>query len=170
MTSQHKVTTQSALESHTDLAMTNTDIAATRRRATLRGEEAVANWRIKTGTWAARIYAVMCAAPAISAILWKGPATVAVIIYSIVLAGLVLFASFRIAKGGRTAAIAVLAFFLLDKVFAIVSYGWRGLYQGLLIAAVIAFGLIQGVWGTSRRRAIVAEQARAATDIATPAL
>jgi hypothetical protein len=145
--------------------MTTSDVAATRRRAALRGEEAVANWRIKTGTWAARVYAVVCAVPALAAILWHGPATAFVIAYSLVTAGLVLWASFRIARGGRTAAIAVLAFFVLDKALAVLSYGWQGLYQGLLIAAIIAFGLVQGVWGTSRRRAIAAEQARDAAAI-----
>lgn len=150
--------------------MTSSDVAATRRRAALRGEEAVANWRIKTGAWAARLFAVMCAVPALSAILWSGPATGIIIAYSIVTAGLVLWAAFRIAKGGRAAAIAILALFALDKAFAVVSYGWRGLYQGLLIAAIIAFGLVQGVWGTSRRRAILAEQARQTATIAPAAL
>jgi hypothetical protein len=150
--------------------MTSSDVTTIRRRAALRGEEAVANWRIKTGTWAARLYAVMCAIPALAAILWSGQATGIVIAYSIITAGLVLWASFRISKGGRTAAIAILAFFALDKAFSVALYGWRGLYQGLLIAAIIAFGLVQGVWGTSRRRAILAEQARQAPAIAPTTL
>jgi hypothetical protein len=140
--------------------MTTPDVAATRRRAALRGEEAVANWRIKSGVWAARLYAVVRAVPALAALLWQGSASVAVIVYSIITALLVLVASFRIARGSRRAAIAVLAFFAFDKVLAVATYGWRGLYQGLLISAIVAFGLVQGVWGTSRRRTIAAERAR----------
>src|SRR5690348_12948127 len=148
------------LESHITPLMTTSDVAATRRRAALRGEEAVANWRIRTGAWAARLYAVVRAIPALAALLWQGPATVPVMVYSIITALIVLVASFRIALGSRRAAIVVLAFFVLDKALAIVTYGWRGLYQGFLVAAIIAFGLVQGVWGTSRRNAIAAERAR----------
>ncbi len=144
--------------------MTTSDIAATRRRAALRGEEAVANWRIKTGVWAARIYAVVRAAPALLALPWHGAPVIAMAVYMILSAIVVFWASFRIAIGSRRAAIAVLAFFVLDKVLAIFAYGWRGVYQGLLIAAIIAFGLVQGVWGTSRRRAIAAERAQEALD------
>ena len=50
--------------------------------------------------------------------------------------------------------------FVLDKALAIVTYGWRGLYPGFLVACIIAVGLVQGVWGTSRRNAIAAERAR----------
>jgi hypothetical protein len=150
--------------------MPTSDIAATRRRAALRGEEAVANWRIKTGAWTTRLYAVVSAAPALAAILWSGPATGFVIAYSIVTAGLLLWASFRIARGGRAAAIAVLAFFAIDRLVAVASYGPRGLLQGLLIAGIIGFGLIQGVWGTSRRRSIIAEQSREAATIPSTTL
>lgn len=148
--------------------MTTPNVAATRRRAALRGEEAVANWRIKTGTWAARVYAVVCAVPALSALLWHGSADAFMIAYSSIAAALVLFASFRIARGSRAAAIAVLTYFVLDKAMAMVLYGWRGLYQGLLIAVIIAFGLAQGVWGTTRRRAIAAERATEITPVPPP--
>jgi len=140
--------------------MTTSNVESTRRRAALRGEEAIANWRIKTGTWTARVYAVVIAAPALSALFWQGGATVPIMVYSIITAAIVLFASFRVSSGSRRAAIAVLVFFAFDRVVAITAYGWRGLFQGLLIGAIIAFGLIQGVWGTSRRRALTAERAR----------
>jgi hypothetical protein len=78
-----------------------------------------------------------------------------------------LIASFRIASGSRRAALGVLIFFALDRVFAILEHGWQGLFQGLLIGAIIAFGLIQGVWGTSRRRAIAAERARDEVSVAS---
>lgn len=147
--------------------MTTSNIEATRRRAALRGEVAVANWRIKTGTWTARVYAVVIAAPALSALFWRGTATVPIMVYSIITAAIVVFASFRIASGSRRAAIAVLVFFAFDRVVAIATYGWQGLFQGLLIGAIIAFGLVQGVWGTSRRRALAAERARDEAGVAS---
>jgi hypothetical protein len=140
--------------------MSSPNVEATRRRGALRGEEAVAAWRIKTGTWAARAYAVVRAVPALAALFWQGPATLLVIVYSLLTAGIVLFASFRIASGSRRAAIAVLILFALDKLFAVVAYGWPGVIQGLLITAIIAFGLIQRVWGTNRLRTIAAERKR----------
>ena len=147
--------------------MTTSNVEGTRRRAALRGEEALANWRIKTGTWTARVYSVVLAAPALTALFWQGTASVPIMVYSIITAAIVLIASFRISSGSRPAAIAVLAFFVLDRVVAIATYGWRGLFQGLLIGAIIAFGLAQGVWGTSRRRALAAERAREEAGVAS---
>jgi hypothetical protein len=152
------------------LLMTNPDVAATRRRAALRGEEAVADWRIRTGTWAARVFAVVSAAPALAALFWQGPASVGAMVYSMIVAVAVTVASFRIARGSRWAAVAVLAYFALDKLMAVATYGWRGLYQGALIAAIIAFGLVQGVRGTYRKRSIATVRAREAAGVVPQAL
>jgi len=140
--------------------MSSPNVEATRRRAALRGEEAVAAWRIETGAWAARAYAVVRAVPALAALFWQGPATLLVIVYSLLTAAIVVIASFRIASGSRRAAIAVLILFALDKLLAISAFGWPGILQGLLITAILAFGLIQGVWGTTRLRTIAAERKR----------
>jgi hypothetical protein len=148
--------------------MTTTDVAAARRRASLRGEEAVAQWRIKAGAWAARLYALVQAVPALGAILWSGPATTFILTYSILTASVILALSFRIARGSRRVAIGLLGFFLFEKFLAVSRFGWRGLYSGLLIAVVIAFGLVQGVWGTSRRAALDREQAREAGSVPAP--
>ena len=135
------------------------NIEATRRRAALRGETAVADWRIKTGTWAARLYAVVQAVPALGALLWGGPATAIILMYSIATSLVILGVSFLIARGSRIAAIFLLGFFTLEKLLAFSRFGWRGVYSGILFAVAIAFGLVQGVWGASRRFAIAKEQA-----------
>ena len=147
--------------------MTIDDVAATRRRAALRGEEAVATWRIKTGVWGARLYAVVQAIPGLGAILWHGPATTFILTHSILTAAVILAVSFRIARGSRWFAIALLGFFLFEKWLAFSRFGWTGLFNGWLIAVAIAFGLVQGVWGTSRRRAIARE--RAGESVSAPA-
>ena len=150
--------------------MTAPDVAATRRRAALRGEEAVAAWRIRTGTWAARLYAVVQAVPALGAVLWRGPASGIILVYSTATALIILAVSFRIGRGSRLAAVALLAFFILEKLLAVTRFGWRGLFSGILFAAAIGFGLIQGVWGTSRRRAIAAERMRDEANVVPAAL
>ena len=138
--------------------MTEADVEGTRRRAALRGQEGVARWRIKTGIWCARLYAVVAAVPALASILWGG-ATVTTVVFSLVYAGVVTVLSVRIARGSRRSAIALLVMFVLDKVMAFASYGPRGLYQGSLIAVIIGFGLVQGVWGTSILRDVELQRA-----------
>lgn len=136
-----------------------TGVEATRRRAVLRGAEAVARWRLRTGAWAGRVYAVVAAVPALAALLWRGPATVPTIIESVFFALIALALSFGVARGSRKAAAILLALLLLDKLLAVAAYGTRGLYQGLLLTLVLAFGLVQGVWGAWSLRAIERERA-----------
>ena len=146
------------------------DIAATRRRAALRGDAAVAEWRIKTGTWSARLYAVVQAVPALGAVLWGGPETVIILIYSVGTSLVLLGASFFVARGSRIAAILLLGFFSFEKLLAFSRFGWRGLYSGILIAIAIAFGLVQGVWGTAQRRAVANARQRDEASIVPAAL
>jgi len=123
------------------------DLSATRARARLRGDESVARWRLRTGTWAARAYAVVLVIPAGAAVLWRGSVPTATSVASVVLALLVLGASFSIARGRRWAAVAVLAFFALDKLAAVAQTGAAGLWNGLVLHLILAFSLTQGVWG-----------------------
>ena len=148
--------------------MSGTSVEATRRRAALRGAEAVARWRLRTGAWSGRLYAVVAAVPALTALLWHGPATVPTIIGSVIFASIALALSFGVARGSRPAAAVLLALFLLDKLLAVAAYGARGIYQGLLLALVLAFGLTQGVWGAWSLRAVERERAAAETPT-TPA-
>ena len=144
--------------------MTGTGVEATRRRAALRGAEAVARWRLRTGAWTGRVYAVVAAVPALAALLWHGPATVPTIIAAVIFALIALALSFGVARGSRIAAAVLLGLFVLDKLVAMAAYGARGLYQGLVLALILAFGLVQGVWGAwslqAVERARAAEQAR----------
>jgi hypothetical protein len=136
-----------------------TDVAATRARARLRGQESVARWRLRTGTWAARAYAVVLILPAAAAVLWRGSVVPATAGASAVFAALVLGASFPIARGRRWAAVAVLAFFALDKLAAIAQAGAAGVWNGLVLNLILGFSLAQGVWGAFALAAVERERA-----------
>jgi|SRR5437763_14570522 len=146
--------------------MTETDVQATRRRAALRGEEAVARWRIKAGAWSARVWAVVAAAPALAAILWPSGQTVPVIIVSLAFAALFLGLSFPISRGSFRASLAMLALFAVDKGLAVASHGIVGVTNGLLVSVVIVFGLVQGFWGASSLRRIQRERSASQSDAA----
>jgi len=132
----------------------------------LRGEEAVARWRIKAGAWSARVWAVVAAAPALAAILWRSDQTVPTVIVSLAFAALFLGLSFPIARGSFRASIALLSLFAIDKAIAIANYGARGITQGLLVSLVIVFGLVQGVWGASSLRRVQRERTSLQSDAA----
>src|SRR5262245_21984726 len=134
--------------------MTERDVEATRRRAALRGEEAVARWRLKSGAWSARVWAVAAAAPALKAVLWPSTQSVPTIIFSLVVAAVFVWLSFAVARGNVRASVALLALFALDRAMAVANFGARGLTQGLLVSVVIGFGLVQGVWGVYALRRI----------------
>src|SRR3954464_5499075 len=138
--------------------MTETDVQATRRRAALRGDEAVARWRIRAGAWSARVWAVVAAAPALAAVLWPSGHTVVTIVLALAVAALFLGLSFPIARGSFRASLAILALFALDKGLAVASYGVAGITTGLLVSVVIVFGLVQGFWGASSLRRIQRER------------
>ena len=123
------------------------DVGATRRRAEVRGREAVARWRIQTGTWAGRALAALTAAPVLFAFLDRGGPPWTAVAAQLLVAGLVLAAAERVRRGDRWAAVALLVYFVLEKVGRAVA-GTEPLWNGALVAAILAFCLAQGVWGT----------------------
>ena len=123
------------------------DVSATRRRADVRGRESVARWRIQTGTWAGRALAALTAAPVLFAFLNRGGPPWAEGAAQLLVGGLVLVAAERVRRGGRWAAVALLAYFVLEKVGRAVA-GTEPLWSGALVTAILVFCLAQGVWGT----------------------
>lgn len=148
--------------------MTTPDVEATRRRATLRGAEAIARWRMRTGAWAARVYAVFAAVPALIALFWGGEMIISITVISIVFALIAVFISFRIARGSLRAAIAMLAIFVAERGLSYAASGWHGLYQGVIVTAVVAFGLVQGVWGAATLQSIERERAAESVPVRAP--
>jgi TctA family transporter len=118
-----------------------------RMRPGLRGEEAEARWRIRTGTWGARVLAVVLAVPALAALIWPGQAAGADIVFLLTAAAVALVASERLRRGSRTAAVVLLAGFVTLKLLLWLT-GYAPLLRAWLLSAVLIFCLAQGVWGT----------------------
>ncbi len=118
----------------------------THRRAAIRGEESVAKWRISSGVWAARVFAVLFAATAVFPLLrLDAPNWGAALTLSIIAAG-ILVASELLRRGSRAAAIILFLAFVGAKLGAWLLAG-EPIYQGALWTVVIAAALANGVWG-----------------------
>ena len=150
--------------------MTNdhADASATRRRAELRGRESVARWRLQTGAWGARAYAVLLSVPALGALLWSGPANGALFVASLTFAGVALALSFAVARGRRWAAGGVLAFYATDRLTTVALVGPGVLTQGLLIHVALVFCLVQGVWGAFSLAAVERDRPNVPRRVAEP--
>lgn len=124
-----------------------TEITDTHRRASLRGRESVARWRIESGVWSGRLFSVLYAVLSILPLLRReGPDWVGAIAMAIVTAGLLL-ATQRMKHGSRVAGCILLTLFILAKLSAWLI-GGQPLWHGLFWTIVIAGGLMNGVWGT----------------------
>src|SRR5688500_14218678 len=88
-------------------------VSDTRRRAELRGREAVARWRMRGGLWAARLFATFNALSAILALVGPGGPHWRVAIALIFWATGLIIAAQRIENGSRTDAIVLFAIFLV---------------------------------------------------------
>jgi hypothetical protein len=125
----------------------------THRRAAIRGREAVAQWRIKSGVWAARLFAVLFAVISVLPLLrrdapdWVGGIIVAVIAVAI------LVASQMLSRGNRIAAIVLVTAFAGAKL-ASWLVAKEPIYQGALWTVIIAGALANGVWGAFELAAV----------------
>lgn len=68
-------------------------------RAELRGRESVERWRLKTGAWGARVYAIALSVPAFIGIFWHESGRVWTVVASLALSALLLGASFLVSTG-----------------------------------------------------------------------
>jgi hypothetical protein len=146
------------------------DVSATRLRAALRGRESVARYWLQTGSWGARVYAALLAVPALAAVLWPSPARGFVIAWSLGVAALVLWLSFRVAQGGRAAAVVVLGLFVLDRALVIWQNGLGGIFMGLILNGILAYCLIHGVRGAYALAAVERERPSVPPRVAEPAV
>jgi membrane-bound ClpP family serine protease len=122
-----------------------TDATAARRRAELRGREAVARWRITSGVWAGRIYAAFFVALALIALERSGRDWPSAIIL-LVTAGAVLLAAERMRQGSRAAALALLGLFVGAKVTAWFISG-QPIWTGALWSLILGGAMVNGIWG-----------------------
>jgi hypothetical protein len=123
------------------------EITDTHRRAALRGREAEARWRIRSGVWAGRIYTVLFAVLSILPLLRRGGPDWASAVLLALLAGGLLFATEQMRGGSRVAAVVLLALFIATKL-ASWLLGGAALWHGALWTVIIAGALGNGVWGT----------------------
>lgn len=130
----------------------------TRKRAALRGREAVARWRIRSGVWAGRIFAVLFAVVSIVPLLRSGGPDWASTIVLALLAGGIVFATERMRRGSRIAACLLLLLFVAAKLSDWLL-GGVPLWHGALWSVIIAAALANGVWGTFILAAVQREAA-----------
>ena len=118
----------------------------------LLGREGEARWRIASGVWTGRVFAMLMIAPVLAKIFFPGRDGRSNLLYQgglTTLAALVLLAlSEWLRRGSRTAAILLLACFIALKV-ALWYVGAAGLWDGALVAAALIFGFVQGIWGAA---------------------
>jgi hypothetical protein len=116
----------------------------------LLGREGEARWRIASGVWTGRVFAMLMVAPVLAKIFFPGRGGRSNLLYeggltvagAIVLLGL----SEWLKRGSRTAAVLLLASFIALKL-ALWWVGAAKLWDGALVAAALIFGFVQGIWG-----------------------
>lgn len=119
----------------------------THRRAEIRGRESLAQWRIKSGVWAARVFAAMIGFVTILPLVRQtGPDWITAGVFFVFAAGLV-FAGQKMTKGSRAAACIVLVLFVVVKVTDWI-FADQPIWNGLIWNVVIFGAMCTGVWGT----------------------
>jgi hypothetical protein len=125
----------------------------THRRAAIRGRQSVALWRINSGVWAARLFAVYFAVMSILPLLQQtAPNWTGAIILALIAIWL-LVASELLRRGSRIAAVLLLVAFLAAKL-ATWLLGGSPIYSGALWSLIIAGALANGVWGAFELAAV----------------
>ena len=118
----------------------------------LLGREAEARWRIASGVWTGRAFALVMLAPVLAKIFFPGRGGRANLLYegglTVVAAAALLGASEWLKRGSRTAAVILLLSFIALKL-ALWWVGAAKLWDGALVSAVLVFGFVQGIWGAS---------------------
>jgi hypothetical protein len=150
------------------------EITDTHRRAALRGREAVAQSRITGAVWAGRIYTILFVVLSIVPLLRRGgPDWASTVVLLLFAAGL-LYATERMRRGSRAAAVVLLVLFVATKL-ADWLLAHAPLYSGALWTIIILGALVNGVWGTFalarvRREAALVPPAPPRGERATPAV
>jgi hypothetical protein len=120
-----------------------TGITDTHRRAAIRGREAVAQWRIKSGVWAGRVFGLLYAVLALVPLVASGGRLWGIALFLLVIAAGILYAAERARAGSRVAACVLLVLFVLAKLV-----DGRPLWAGALWSLIFLGAFANGVWGT----------------------
>lgn len=118
----------------------------------LLGREGEARWRIASGVWTGRVFAMLMVAPVLAKIFFPGRGGRSNLLYEgglTVAAALVLLGlSEWLKRGSRVAA----ALLLLSLVAVKLALWWAGAakpWEGALVLAALIFGFVQGIWGAA---------------------
>jgi hypothetical protein len=118
----------------------------------LLGREGEARWRIASGVWTGRVFAMLMVAPVLAKIFFPGRGGRANLFYegglTVAAAIALLGLSEWLKRGSRVAAVLLLASFIALKL-ALWYVGAAKLWDGALVSAALIFGFIQGIWGAS---------------------
>jgi hypothetical protein len=118
----------------------------THRRAAIRGRESVAQWRINSGVWAARLYAVLFGVMSVLPLFRREGANWIGAVILALIAVWILVASELLRRGSLIASILLFASFVAAKLAAWLVAG-EPIYAGALWTIIIAGALANGVWG-----------------------
>ena len=118
----------------------------TRRRASVRGRQAVARWRISSGVWGARLYAALFAVVSIFPIVYSGEPQWMSAAILLVLALTVLALSEMLRRGSRVAAVLLVAAVVAAKLRSWL-YAREPLSHGVVWTIVVLAALMNGAWG-----------------------
>ena len=119
----------------------------TRKRAELRGRDAVASWRLRGGVWAAQMYAALTAVSAGLAIITPGGPFWRPAVFLAIWSAALAISAKRIESGSRLDACVMFLVFLAGDVARIVAGRQHG-PLGLLISGATLLALGNAVWGT----------------------
>jgi len=143
------------------------DVTLSRRRAELRGREAVARWRIQSAVWGGRLFAALFAVVSIFPIVYSGVSQWRSAGILLVLALALLALTEWLRRGSRIAAVllfaAVIAAKLRSLVYAHEPWSYGAVWIVILLAATA-----NGVWGAFALAAARHEARRLASPAAVP--
>ena len=138
---------------------TDAPLSDTRRRATARGREAVARWRISSGVWGARLYAALFAVVSIFPIVYSGEPQWKSAAILFVLSLTMLALSEWLRRGSRIAAVLLVLAVVAAKLRSSL-YAHEPLSQGAVWTIIVLAALVNGAWGTFELAASKREASR----------
>ena len=122
-------------------------LSDTHRRAALRGREFVARWRIQSGVWAARLFALFVGVTVLFPLLrQEGPDWLTAAVVLCLALGL-LGGAELVRRGSRVAAVLLVVLYLGLKAVDVAS--GTPVWHGALVSLIVLGALLNGVWGTA---------------------
>lgn len=125
----------------------------THRRAEVRGRLSVAMWRINSGVWAARLFAVIFVVFSILPLLRRETPNIAGTITLALIAIWLLVGSELLRGGSRPASVLLLVAYIAAKLASWLVTG-APIYSGWLWTFVMGGAFVNAVWGTFELEAV----------------